>query len=115
VLANVKVLFGLVTMRRRRAGDGAAESMLVVTHLGATADRQGAAINRPGDASDHQGVATNCKVSLPAVKVPSPTARVPPATVRVPSPTRCVDRGDHRSRHMDLHTGPMVGANYHGL
>jgi hypothetical protein len=52
MVANIRVLFGLVTMRSSRAGDGAAESMLVVTCLGATADRQGAAVDRPGATSD---------------------------------------------------------------
>jgi hypothetical protein len=28
---------------------------------------------------------------------------------------RCVDRGDRRSRRMDLNACRMVGANYHGL
>jgi hypothetical protein len=39
MLANVRVLFGLVTMRLSRTGDGAAESMLVIARLGATTDR----------------------------------------------------------------------------
>jgi hypothetical protein len=28
---------------------------------------------------------------------------------------RCVDRGGHRSRRMDLHADPTVGANCHDL
>jgi hypothetical protein len=38
VLANVRVLFGPVTTRQSHASDGAAESMLVVTHLSAATD-----------------------------------------------------------------------------
>jgi hypothetical protein len=54
VPANVRVLLGLVMTRPRRGGDGIDESMLVVAHLGATADRQGATVDRPGAASDRQ-------------------------------------------------------------
>jgi hypothetical protein len=39
VLANVRVLFGLVTTRPSCASDSAAESMLVITRLGASANR----------------------------------------------------------------------------
>jgi hypothetical protein len=56
------------------------------------------------------------------VEVPPLTARVLPPTVEVPMPTaekalavRGVDHGGHRSQHMDLHAGSMVGANYRGL
>jgi hypothetical protein len=104
----VRVLFGLVMMRLSHAGDSAVESMLVIDHLGAAADRQGAAIECPGATSDRQGAFTGCRVSLLAAKVPLPTARVPP-------PMRCVDRGCHRSRQMDLHACPTVCANCHGL
>jgi hypothetical protein len=39
VPANMRVLLGLVAMRPRSVGDGAAESMLVAARLGAAADR----------------------------------------------------------------------------
>jgi hypothetical protein len=61
VLANVRVLFGLVTMRPSRVGDGATKSMLCVTRLGATADRQGAIVDRPGATDAHQSVTTDYK------------------------------------------------------
>jgi hypothetical protein len=52
VLANVRVLLVLVTTQPRCASDGAAESMLIVSHLGAAADGQGAAVDRLGATSD---------------------------------------------------------------
>jgi hypothetical protein len=55
VLANVRVLFGLVMMRLSHAGDGATESMLVVARLGATTDHQGAVVDHPSAADDRQG------------------------------------------------------------
>jgi hypothetical protein len=115
VLANMRVLFGLVTMRPSHASDDAAESMPVVARLGGTDDHQGVVVNHPDAISDRQGATTDCMVLLLAVKVPSSTARVSPAIIRVPPPPRYVDRGGHQSRHIDLHNCPMVGANYHGL
>jgi hypothetical protein len=54
VLANVRVLLFLVMTQLRYAGDGTAESMLIIAHLGATADRQGVVVDRPSAASDRQ-------------------------------------------------------------
>jgi hypothetical protein len=71
----LRVLFELVMTQPSHAGDGAAESMLVVAHLGAAVDCQGAAINHPGAASDHQGAAADCRVSFSAVKVLPATGR----------------------------------------
>jgi hypothetical protein len=61
VLANVRVLFGLVKTRLSHDGNGAAKATLVVARLGAAADRQGAVINRPGAANACQGVDIDCK------------------------------------------------------
>jgi hypothetical protein len=68
VLENVRVLLGLVTTRPSHAGDDAAESMLAVIRLGATANHQGAIddrpgviVDRPGATDDHPGVVTNRK------------------------------------------------------
>jgi hypothetical protein len=88
VLANERVLFGLVTMRLSRADDSTTESMLVIAHLGAVADCQGdandcqgatvgcpsAAVDRSGASSDCQGAATDCRVPSSAVKVPPLTS-----------------------------------------
>jgi hypothetical protein len=52
VLANVRVLFGLVTTRSSRADDDAVESMLGVACFGAVADCQGVAIDHPGVTTD---------------------------------------------------------------
>jgi hypothetical protein len=59
VPANMRVLLGLVAIRPRSVGDGAAESMLVVARLGAAADRQGAAIDRLGSANDREVATVN--------------------------------------------------------
>jgi hypothetical protein len=59
VLANMRVLSSLVMTRPSRAGDGAAESMLVVACLGAATDRQGVPVDRPSAASDGQGATIN--------------------------------------------------------
>jgi hypothetical protein len=69
MLANVRVLFGLVMTRLSRVGDGVSESMLGVAHLGAAADRQGAAVDR-------QGPVAYRRVPPPTVRVPSPAGRV---------------------------------------
>jgi hypothetical protein len=45
VLANARVLLVLMTTQPRHAGDGAAESMLIVTHLGAATGHHGSAVN----------------------------------------------------------------------
>jgi hypothetical protein len=62
VLANMRVLFGLVMTQSSHAGDSVVESMLVVARLGASADRQGAigdhqgaTVDRTGATGDHQG------------------------------------------------------------
>jgi hypothetical protein len=60
VLANMRVLLGLMMTRLGRAGDDAVESMMVITRLGATIDRQGATIEHLGAASDHQGATVDC-------------------------------------------------------
>jgi hypothetical protein len=125
----MRVFFGLVKTWLSHAGDGDAESMLVVAHLGATTNHQGAAIDRPGAArdrqgatidrlgaiGDRQGAATNCKAPSPAVKVLSSNNRVLPMTIRVLLVMSGVDHGVYRSRHMDLHNCTMVGANCCGL
>jgi hypothetical protein len=54
VLENMWAFLGLVMMWPRCAGDGAAESVLVIARLGATTDRQGAVVDRPGAGNDHQ-------------------------------------------------------------
>jgi hypothetical protein len=59
VLANVRVLFGLVMMRPSFVGDGAVESMLAVARLGAATDRQGAIAGREGATSDRQGATSD--------------------------------------------------------
>jgi hypothetical protein len=77
VLANERVLFGLVTMRLSRADVSTTESMLVIAHLGAVTDRQGdandcqgATVGCPGVAVDRSGAAADYKVPSSAVKVP---------------------------------------------
>jgi hypothetical protein len=55
------------------------------------------------------------RVPLSTVRVPPPTVRVPPLTAEKALARRGVDRGGHRSRHLDLHAYPIVGANYRGL
>jgi hypothetical protein len=60
----------LVAMLQSHTGNGAAESVLAVTHQGTTADRQ--------------GVVINVKVSPPTANIPTSVVRVPPSTVRVP-------------------------------
>jgi hypothetical protein len=69
VLANMRVLFGLVPTQPSHAGDGAIELMLVVARLGTATDRQGAL-------NDHQGATIDC------LGAPS-TILVLPVTVRV--------------------------------
>jgi hypothetical protein len=55
VLANMRVLFSLATTWSSYAGNGATESMLAITRLGAAANRQSAVVDRPGADNDHQG------------------------------------------------------------
>jgi hypothetical protein len=111
VLANVRVLFGLVMTRLSRAGNGTAESMLVIAHLGATADHQGATIDHLGAARDrqgatadrlgaignHQGAVTDCKALSPVMEVLLLNTRVLPLTIRMPPVMSGVDRGGQRS------------------
>jgi hypothetical protein len=52
VLEIMRVLLVLMTTELRCTGDSAAESMLIISHLGVVADHQGATIDRPGAASD---------------------------------------------------------------
>jgi hypothetical protein len=51
------VLFGQVMRRPNHAGNGAAESMLAVARLGATADHHGAIGDRSGVAINRLGIA----------------------------------------------------------
>jgi hypothetical protein len=74
MLANVRVLFGLVMTRLSRVGDGVSESMLGVARLGAAADHQGAAVDR-------QGPVAYRRVPPPTVRVPSPAGRVLSSTI----------------------------------
>jgi hypothetical protein len=138
VLANKRVLFGLVMTRPSHASDGAIIDCLgaVGGRQGATVDRLGAIIDRPGAVGDRQGATinrtgatTDCMSAAANRRGPTGdrqgapvTVRVPPPTVQVPLPTtekaltiRGVDREDHRSRCLDLHACPTVGANYRGL
>jgi hypothetical protein len=49
----------LVTTLSSRACDGATESVLVITHQGATADCHGSTVDRQGSTVDRQGAAAD--------------------------------------------------------
>jgi hypothetical protein len=105
VLANMRVLFGLVTTWPNYAGDDAAESVLAITHQGTTTDCQGATIDCQGAATrfprcHHRPSGCRWSYNTKAEKA---------------LPMRCVDHGGHRSQRTDLHACPTVGTNCHGL
>jgi hypothetical protein len=73
---------------------------------------------REGAAADRRGATNDCRVLPSTDRVPLSIVRVPQILQRPRQKTivmRGVDRGGHRSRCMDLHAGPTVGANCHGL
>jgi hypothetical protein len=77
----------------------AADSQGVITdHQGASLDRQGAIADRQGVVTGRQDVADLAELRSKKVLA-----------------MRRVDGGGHRSRRMDVHSGPKVGANCHGL
>jgi hypothetical protein len=124
----LRVLFGLVVTQPSRVGDGAAKSVLAITRQGVAADRQGATIVRSSAAINRLVLPSTVRVSPSVIRVLPPIAGVPSTTGgcwdvavdclsprchrRLPKKAlvmRGVDRGGHRSRHMDLHTCPHGG------
>jgi hypothetical protein len=129
-----------VTTLPSHAGDGAAKSVLAVARQGIAADCQGAVVDRQGAATDcqhtddgrqgatidhqgsitsHQGVIVDRQGAAADRQGVIPghqdVADLAASRLKKALAMRCVDGGGHRSRCMDHHVVPTVGANCHGL